>query len=109
MPSAFATSQPSAVRPSPFLHKRLMFLASIALSTAAAMRLPGLNTLPPPVTVFAPALLLVPLVLHDLPTRKRVLPVTACGILLDVGCRLLAVALADTNVPGELARWIAGA
>jgi len=83
-------------RRDPQRHKRLMLLGTIALSDAGIARVPLFHTLLPPwldPTVF----MLIPLVVWDLATLRRVHPTTVKGGLLVAAALLLSVPIGMTE------------
>jgi hypothetical protein len=88
-------------------HKRLILLATTALIGPAVILLPGITSLPAPVIVSLPIAPVVPLMLHDLLTRKRLLSVTTWGTAITVGYHALAFAFVGAGGASALARWIA--
>ena len=92
----FATAGIRARR-DPQWHKRFMLLATIALLPPAIARWVLLLGLGPPVVFAVAALLLVPLVVWDLRTLRRLHPVTlwAGSLLLISGPLRLALSRSD--------------
>jgi len=89
-------------------HKRLMLLATIALLPPAIARWVLPMGFAPPVVLVVATLFLVPLVVWDLKTRRRLHPVTLWGGLLLVVSGPLRLALADTDGWLAISGWLVG-
>lgn len=96
-------------RRDPQAHKRFLLFASANLLPAATARLP-LPFLPPgPPTFFGLLdLLLLPIVLRDLWTRRRLHPATAIGFGLTVASQPLRLWLSGTDLWLRLAERLIG-
>lgn len=95
------------LRRRPDEHKRLILLATTALIGPAVVLLPGVPSLPPPVVISLPIAPVIPLMLYDLLTRKRLLWVTIWGTAITVGYHALAVPFVGAGTASAFARWIA--
>jgi len=93
-------------RRDPQSHKRLMLLATIALLPPAIARWVLLLGLGPQVVLVIATLFLVPLVVWDLKTRRRLHPVTLWGGLLLVATGPLRLAIARTDGWIPIADWL---
>ena len=90
-------------------HKRLMLVGSISLLTAAIARWPfDALQAGPPVFFGLTDLYLVPLVLWDLATRRRLHPATLWGGLALVASQPLRLMLSGTAAWLAIARWLTG-
>jgi len=89
-------------------HKRLILIGTISLLTAAISRWP--IALEPSVLVFfgLTDLFLVPLVVWDLTTRRRIHPATLWGGLALIASQPLRLALSGTAAWLVFARWLTG-
>lgn len=87
-------------------HKRLMLLATIALLPPAIARWVLLLGLGPPVVFAVATLLLVPLVVWDLKSRRRLHPVTLWGGLLLVASGPLRLLIAQTDGWLTISNWM---
>jgi hypothetical protein len=101
-------------RRDPQRHKRYMLLASITLIEAGVARWPfGFMRGPSPVPglgmiEFCVDLFLVPMVIWDLASRRRVHPVTLWGGLALIAMQLLRFPLAGTSAWMAFATWAVG-
>jgi hypothetical protein len=95
-------------RRDPQRHKRLMLLATIALLPPAIARWVLPLGFAPPVVLVVATLFLVPLVIWDLKTRRRLHPVTLWGGLLLVVSGPLRLALAHTEGWLAISDWLVG-
>jgi hypothetical protein len=95
-------------RRDPQRHKRLMLLATIALLPPAIARWVLPLGFAPPVVLVVASLFLVPLVVWDLKTRRRLHPVTLWGGLLLVVSGPLRLALAHTEAWLSISDWLVG-
>ena len=91
-------------------HKRLMLVGSIALLIAAIARWPFavIEAGGPPVVMGLNDLYLVPLVIWDLATCRRVHPATLWGGLALVASQPLRFMLSGTEAWLVFARWLTG-
>lgn len=95
-------------------HKRYMLLATIAIVEAAVARWPfAFMTGPSPVPHFAmsdlfTAMFLIPMVVWDVVSRRRVHPVTAWGGLVLVAALPLRLIVAETGAWLAFAGWLVG-
>lgn len=102
-----------ALRRNPETHKRLMLLASIAFVQPALARLfiwsPLTGVMNPVVGGLTTSLLfLVPLVVHDVATHKRLHAVTLVGGVALIAVRLTAVfVVAGSGFGQSVMRWLA--
>lgn len=83
-------------RRDPQRHKRLMLLATIALSDAGIGRVDFFHAILPPWLDFTP-FMVIPLVLWDLATLKKVHRTTVWGGLLVAGALILSVPIGMTR------------
>lgn len=91
------------------VHKRLMVLATISLLAAPVARLPlAILQAGPPAFFGLADLLLVPCVVYDLVTRRRIHPATAWGGLLIVASQPLRLLLGGTGAWLTFAGWLTG-
>lgn len=91
----------------PDVHKRLMLLATINVSGAAVARLPlAIMKYGPPAFFGVTDLFLVPCLVFDLATRRRIHPVTLWGGLLLIASQVLRVAISGTAAWGHIAKWL---
>jgi len=95
-------------RRDPQSHKRLMLLATIALLPPAIARWVLQLGLGPPVVLAIATLFLVPMVVWDLTTRRRLHPVTLWGGLLLVIAGPLRLVLARTDSWLAISDWLVG-
>jgi len=95
-------------RRDPQSHKRLMLLATIALLPPAIARWVLQLGLGPPVVLAIATLFLVPMVVWDWKTRRRLHPVTLWGGLLLVIAGPLRLVLARTDGWLAIADWLVG-
>lgn len=96
------------LRRRPDAHQRLMVLATTALIGPAVLLLPGVTSFPTSVVVSLPVAPVIPLVVYDMLTRRRVLPVTLWGTAVIVGYHVAAVAFAGSGGAARLVEWMAG-
>jgi hypothetical protein len=91
-------------------HKRLMLVGSIALLVAAIARWPFavIEAGGPPVVMGLNDLYLVPMVMWDLATSRRVHPATLWGGLALVASQPLRFMLSGTEAWLVFARWLTG-
>lgn len=98
-----------ALRGTPQSHKRLMLVASIAILTAAVARWPlGIMSAGPPAFFGITDLFLVPLVIWDLTTRRRLHPVTLWAGLALLASQVLRLWVSSTSGWMTFARWATG-
>jgi uncharacterized membrane protein YozB (DUF420 family) len=90
----------------PQVHKRWMLLASIAMTTAAVARWPGVIGASPLVFFALSDLFLVPMALWDYQSRGRVHPVTLWGGLALVSSQPLRLVLSSSPAWLALAQWL---
>jgi hypothetical protein len=95
-------------RRDPQSHKRLMLLATIALLPPAIARWALQLGLGPPAVLAIATLFLVPMVVWDLKTRRRLHPVTLWGGLLLVIAGPLRLVLARTDGWLAISDWLVG-
>jgi hypothetical protein len=88
------------------VHKRLMLLATLEVVTLAVARLPVISTAPVFVYFVAIDLLLVPMVLYDLVTRKDVHGATLWGGVFLIGSQALRLSIAETAWWLGFAAWL---
>lgn len=93
-------------RRDPQSHKRWMLLGTIAMLPPAIARWVLLLGLGPPVVFMVATLLLVPLVVWDLRTRRRLHPVTLWGGLVLVVSGPLRLVLAHTDGWLAVSNWL---
>lgn len=92
-------------------HKRLMLLAAIGLLDAAVIRWPlgdmtaGLGESPWTRTDICVDLFLVPMIIWDLMSRRRVHPVTLIGGLAVIASQPLRVMVSETSIWMNFAGW----
>jgi uncharacterized membrane protein YozB (DUF420 family) len=97
-----------AKRGEPQMHKRLMLLATINLTTAAIARWPVVSTLGPPAVFGATDLFIVALAAWDVRTRGRLHPATLWGGLAILVSQPLRLLVSGTEVWQAFARWATG-
>lgn len=98
-----------ARRDDPQAHKRLMVLATLNLVTAAVARWPfDIMQGGPPVFFGLTDAFLVPLVVWDLVTRRRLHPVTLWGGLLIIVSQPLRLLLSGTEAWQGFGHWMIG-
>jgi uncharacterized membrane protein YozB (DUF420 family) len=98
-----------ARRRDPQTHKRLMLVASIAIVDAAIARWPfAFMKAGPPAFLGITDLFLVPLVIWDLATRRRLHPATLWGGLALVASQPLRLWVSGTAGWMAFARWATG-
>ena len=90
------------------MHKRLMLLATINLTTAAIARWPVVSTLGPPAVFGATDLFIVALAAWDVRTRGRLHPATLWGGLAILVSQPLRLLVSGTEVWQAFARWATG-
>ena len=95
-------------RRDPQSHKRLMLLATLALLPPAIARWVLLLGLGPPVVFAVATLLLVPLIIWDLKSRRRLHPVTLWGGLLLAVSGPLRLLIAQTDGWLAISNWMVG-
>jgi hypothetical protein len=95
-----------ALRRNPQAHKRLMLIGSIAISTAAIARWPGVLPAGPPAFFGITDLFLVPLVVWDVLTRRRIHPATLWGGLALIVSQPLRLVLSGTGPWLAFAQWM---
>jgi hypothetical protein len=95
-------------RHDPQSHKRLMLLATIALLPPAIARWVLPLGLGPPAVLAIATLFLVPMVVWDLQTRRRLHPVTLWGGLLLVIAGPLRLVVARTDGWLAISDWLVG-
>lgn len=89
-------------------HKRLMLLATIALLPPAIARWVLLLGMGPQVVFAVATLLLVPLILWDLKSRRRLHPVTLWGGLVLVASGPLRLLISQTDAWLTISNWMVG-
>lgn len=89
-------------------HKRLMLVGSISILTAAIARLPLSFMVGPPAFFGSTDLFLVPLVIWDLATRRRLHPVTLWGGLLLIASQPFRLWFSGTETWQRIASWLIG-
>jgi len=88
-------------------HKRLMLIGSISIITAAIARWPfGVLAAGPPVFFGLTDLFVVPLVVWDLTTRRRLHPATLWGGVALVVSQALRLLVSGTDAWLAFARWL---
>ena len=98
-----------ARRDDPQVHKRLMLLGTLNLMAAAIARWPfAIVQGGPPVFFGITDAFLIPLILWDLVTRRRLHPVTLWGGLLIVVSQPLRLVLSGTEAWTGFGRWMMG-
>jgi hypothetical protein len=95
-------------RHSPAAHKRLMFLATIAILTPAIVRLPHVVPLGPPVFFGLTDLFVVASMVYDRLTRGGVHPATLWGSLFLVASQALRMVVRGTAAWLAFAQWLTG-
>jgi hypothetical protein len=92
----------------PEVHKRLMLLATIAILPGATARLPFefVRRNGPPAYFGVADLFLVPCVLYDLYTQRRLHPATVAGCVALVASQVLRLLTARTEIWTEIAAWL---
>lgn len=89
------------------VHKRLMLLSIIAMLSAATARLPfGIMAAGPPAFFGLADLFLVPCVVYDLISRRRVHSATLFGSVLIVASQPLRLMVAKTPWWNDVATWM---
>jgi len=101
-------------RHDPQFHKRCMLMASFALVEAAVARWP-FAVMPaespiPGISVMEACLylLLVPMIVWDVVSRRRLHPVTLWGVLAFIACFRFRLPLAETDAWQAFASWATG-
>ena len=96
-----------ARRDDPQVHKRLMLLGTLNLMAAAIARWPfAIMQGGPPVFFGITDAFLIPLIIWDLVSRRRLHPVTLWGGLLIVVSQPLRLVLSGTDAWTGFARWM---
>jgi hypothetical protein len=94
------------LRRSPAAHKRLMFLSSVSVLSAAIARLPHFLPLGPLVFFGAADLFIVAMAIHDWRSRGRVHAATLWGGLFLVVSQGVRLAVSGTAAWLEFATWL---
>ncbi|MEO8104420.1 MAG: hypothetical protein ABI790_18035 [Betaproteobacteria bacterium] len=89
-------------------HKRLMLLATIALLPPAIARWVLLLGLGPQVVFAVATLLLVPLIIWDLKSQRRLHPVTLWGGLILIASGPLRLVISRTDAWLAMSNWLVG-
>ncbi len=98
-----------ARRRDPQAHKRLMLVASISFLTAAIARLPfAFMESGPPAYFGVTDLFLLPLIVWDVATRRRLHPVTLWGGVLLIVSQPLRLWISGTETWLHFANWLIG-
>lgn len=91
----------------PDIHKRLMLLATISISSAAVARLPlAILRFGPPAFFGLTDLFIAAIVCYDLFTRRRIHPATAIGGAFVIASQILRVAVSGTAAWQSFATWL---
>jgi hypothetical protein len=90
----------------PDTHKRLMTLATIALTSAPLARLPAVRQVGPPAFFGLTDLFIVAMLVYDLATRRKVHPATIWGGLLIVASQPLRLMISGTPAWLAFAGWL---
>ena len=94
------------LRNRPDTHKRLMTLATIALTSAPIARLPGVVQAGPPAFFGLTDLFIVAMLVYDLATRRKVHPATIWGGLVIVASQPLRLMISGTPAWLAFAGWL---
>ncbi len=94
------------LRRKPAAHKRLMFLSTVALITAAIARLPYVLPLGPPAFFGLTDLLVFAAMAYDKWTRGRIHPALLWGGLLLIASQPLRLAIGGTDAWLAFATWL---
>jgi hypothetical protein len=88
-------------------HKRLITIATIAISSAAVARLPlSIMRFGPPAFFGLTDALMIPIVVYDFATRGRIHPATLWGGLFIVGSQILRLIVGGTAAWETFAKWL---
>jgi len=90
----------------PDTHKRLMTLATIALTSAPIARLPAVRPAGPPAFFGLTDLFIVAMLVYDLATRRKVHPATIWGGLVIVASQPLRLMISGTPAWLAFAGWL---
>jgi len=95
-----------ALRNRPDTHKRLMTLATIALTSAPIARLPFVRPVGPPAFFGLTDLFIVAMLVYDLATRRKVHPATIWGGLVILASQPLRLMISGTPAWFAFAGWL---
>jgi hypothetical protein len=95
-----------ALRNRPETHKRLMTLATIALTSAPIARIPGVREGGPPAFFGLTDLFIVAMLVYDLTNRRKVHPATIWGGLVIVASQPLRLMISGTPAWLAFAGWL---
>ena len=95
-----------ALRKRADLHKRLMTLGTIALTSAPIARLPFVRPVGPPAFFGLTDLFIVAMLVYDLATRRKVHPATIWGGLVIVASQPLRLMISGTPAWLAFAGWL---
>jgi len=88
-------------------HKRLIVIATIAISSAAVARLPlSIMRFGPPAFFGLTDAFMIPIVVYDFATRGKIHPATLWGGLFVIGSQILRLIVGGTAAWESFAMWI---
>lgn len=88
-------------------HKRLIVIATIAISSAAVARLPlSIMRFGPPAFFGLTDAFLIPIVVYDFASRGKIHPATLWGGLFVIGSQVLRLVVGGTAAWDAFARWL---
>ena len=88
-------------------HKRLIVIATIAISPAAVARLPlSIMRFGPPAFFGLTDAFLIPIVVYDFVTRGKIHPATLWGGLFVISSQVLRLIVGGTAAWEAFARWL---
>jgi hypothetical protein len=88
-------------------HKRLIVIATIAISSAAVARLPlSIMRFGPPAFFGLTDAFMIPIVVYDFATRGKIHPATLGGGLFVIGSQILRLIIGGTAAWEAFARWL---
>lgn len=103
---AILTGAGLALRNRPDTHKRLMTLATIALTSAPIARIAAVRQVGPPAFFGLTDLFIVAMLVYDLATRRKVHPATIWGGLVIVASQPLRLMISGTPAWLAFAGWL---
>jgi hypothetical protein len=88
-------------------HKRLIVIATIAISSAAVARLPlSIMRFGPPAFFGLTDAFMIPIVIYDFATRGKIHPATLWAGLFVIGSQILRLIVGGTATWDTFARWL---